>query len=503
MPRPRLKPGSSGSGAQLAALLGAERFRLGRRTARVRDNLERVGGAADERAPAWIGAELPPHGAPSVTLGEGRGTLGPHSFGFLDNARGVAPYAAALPERPRPGGIALVCARREALPEVAPLACARGLGVSWIVSVGDGDAGEVLAFLARDPQTRAVLLAAPASPESLAALGKPAVVLGGDPLTRAAARRAGGAAVDDLEAWLQRGALHQAGASPGAPLRALVVGGGAPQLAQAARAARVPLEVQQLDDEDQAALERALADERARDPSALLLLAGAGAPTAELAPAVALDLGQPEQVRALLAALADHAAPPAAAIPRARADRAAAEAIVAEAGGALSDHDAKRALKHYGVRVSRQAPAQSPTAAVRVAQQLGYPVDLVAGDEVRRAASAPELRRLAALSLAREPWVLVREPFPEAPRCRLQVKRARGLGAAQLAAQVGAERALLPLDRRDAILLAQAAGCAADPRPFVDLLARAAAAAEELDLTLDLELHTGPDPAVISASAKR
>jgi hypothetical protein len=125
-----------------------------------------------------------------------------------------------------------------------------------------------------------------------------------------------------------------------------------------------------------------------------------------------------------------------------------------------------------------------------------------ASEEVRRATTAAELKRAAALLLDVAPWVLVREPFAAAPRASLTVRRARALGG-QLAAQIGTERALLPLERGDAILLARAAGATDDPRALIDLLARATAAAEELKLTLDLELFAGDDPAVIAASARR
>src|SRR5437870_727431 len=83
---------------------------------------------------------------------------------------------------------------------------------------------------AADAATRVVLLApgAGARPESLAKLGaKPAAVLGGDPLLRAMARRAGGLATDDLEAWIAFGRLAELEVSPATRAVALVAGGGA------------------------------------------------------------------------------------------------------------------------------------------------------------------------------------------------------------------------------------------------------------------------------------
>ncbi|MSP63355.1 MAG: hypothetical protein EXR72_24030 [Myxococcales bacterium] len=480
-------------GAPLTALLRAERFRLGARASRVQASLEAHGGTADERAAAWIGADLPPHGAPSVTLGPARGTLGPYSFGFLDNLRGIAAYAGALPALPRRGSVALVCGRREALPEVAPLAIAGGLGVSWIISVGDGDPTEVLAFLAADAATRLVLIAAPTEASAMTALGgKRAVLLGGDPLARAAARRAGGAAVDDVEAWLAHGALLAAGARPERPV-AVVVGGGATVLAEAARAAGLHLPITHVEDEDPEEVAAAIADAGGD----LLLLSGATAPASP--PSLLLDLGHAERVRALCRALAVLVAPPEPPIPRVRAEREQARAIADEAGADLSDHQIKRVLKCYGARVSRQAPASSSTAAARVAAQLGFPVDVVAGAQIRRAGTAAELRRFVAVLLDEAPFVLVREAFAPSPRARLLVRRERGLG---LYAEVDRERALLPLERADAILLARAAS-GDDGRPLIDLLARATSAATDLDLTMDLDLFLGDDPAVVAATARR
>jgi hypothetical protein len=503
----RLKHDQRSSGAPpLAALLTADRFRLGRRTARVQGNLRLHGGAADPRAAAWVGDDLPPLGAPSITLGAARGTLGPHSFGFLDNRRAIAPYAAALPARPRPGPVALVCARRDALPDVAPLAVARGLGVAWIISVGDGDAAEVLRFLSTDELTRAVLLAAPADPAAALELGKPLCLLGGDPLLRAAVRRAGGSAVDHFEDWLARGALLDLGlAAPSRP-RALVAGGGAALLAEAARAAGLALPITALPDDDPDDLAAALAHVA---PADLLLLAGAAPGDAlpaggdPLPPILPIDLGQPERVRALLRALAAPPLPAAPPSPARDHDRAAAQAILEAAVAELGDHDAKRLLKAWGLRVSRQAPANSATAAARVAAQIGYPVDLVAGESVRRAAAPAELRRHAALLLESAPYVLVREAFPAAPRARLTVRRGPGLGPiARVASPAGDERALLPLAPADALLLARVAG-AEDPGALADLLATACAAAAEHRLSLDLELFVGRPPAIVAASAHR
>ena len=318
VPKLRGRPGAGAGGTALAALLHADRFRLGRDSARVAQNLVLHGGIADERAAAWIGADLPPHGAPSVTLGTARGTLGPHSFGFLDNTResGPAPFAAPLPARPRRGSIAIVCGRRDALPDVGPLAVARGLGGSWIISAGDGSVEELLAFLAPDEATCAVMLAASAGarPGCIAALaGKPAIVLGGDPLLRAAARRAGGADAADLEAWFAHGALWEAGVpAPTRPV-ALVVGGGALWVEQAARAAGLSLPVRTTSDDDPEEVERALAAAAAEGD---LLIVAAGEPLSRPTPAtIFVDPGHLDRLRAILAAIGEKRVPAAHAVP--------------------------------------------------------------------------------------------------------------------------------------------------------------------------------------------
>src|SRR3954468_2041812 len=118
----------------LSALLRARRFRLGAGTDRVRANLQAHGGEVAADAAPWIGEARPPADAPSVALGAFPGTLGPSSFGFLNNVGGVAALDAPVPALPRKGGLALVVPRRDALPDVVPLALARGLGISWIIS---------------------------------------------------------------------------------------------------------------------------------------------------------------------------------------------------------------------------------------------------------------------------------------------------------------------------------------------------------------------------------
>ena len=187
---------------------------------RLRANVLAGPGELSADAAVWIGVGAPPGDRLAVSLGEYAGTLGPHSFGFLNNLDGIAPLAAPMAERPRRGSIALIVPRRDALPEVVPLLVGHTRGISWLISVGDGDPAEALRFLTLDPATTGVLLALGRGARAQTLLGaapdKPLVVL--EPpglrdavLVRAAARRLGARWVHDLEEWLAHGALLESG----------------------------------------------------------------------------------------------------------------------------------------------------------------------------------------------------------------------------------------------------------------------------------------------------
>jgi hypothetical protein len=503
--------------------LRARRFRLGAGTDRVHHNLVTFGGEVAADAAPFIGAARPPADAPSVSLGDHPGTLGPRSFGFLNNVGGVAALDAPLPSLPRRGGLGLVVPRRDALPDVGPLALARGLGISWIVSVGDGDPAEALAFLGADPLTAslAVVLGDGASGASLRnVLGvKPTVVWGGDAVCRAVARRAGAIVVDGIDEWLARAALEDAGVQPGAKVSVVVVGGGQSFVARAVEAAGLDAEVAAVDERAPDELARAVAD--AHSGGRPVVLVAGGPPSAPPLPArddaqpedapprlLQADLRHPEHLRALLEALAAPAVE-SEDEPRGkpRVDKELLERVRAEIDRELSDHDAKRLLKAYGVRVTRQAPTNTPTGALKIAKTIGLPVDLVAGGDARRADSLPDVRRLSALMLQQMveaevalPSVIVREHFSEVPRARAQIVGEKGLG---LTLRVGDAVALLPLTRADATELAAAtpARRAADQRALGDLLVRIAACAVAEDALFELELHAGAEPAVITAQA--
>ncbi|HEX8953841.1 MAG TPA: hypothetical protein VF945_18415, partial [Polyangia bacterium] len=259
-----LPPTRGPTDTPLYALLTARRFRLGASTERVARNLALHGGTVAGDAAAWIGAARPPEDAPSVGLGSFAGTLGPRSFGFLNVHGQVAPLDAPLPSLPRKGGLALVVPARDALPDVAPLALARGLGLSWIVSVGDGDPAETIAFLTADPMTSSfgVVLGPGASGATLRAVlgAKPAVVWSGDALARAVARRAGAVVVDGgLSSFLAHVQLFDAGVEPGAAVEVIVVGGGRAYVDDEVRAAALEARVVAVDERAPAELDAAIA----------------------------------------------------------------------------------------------------------------------------------------------------------------------------------------------------------------------------------------------------
>jgi len=85
--------------------------------------------------------------------------VGPNCLGVLSPATGVNASFAHL--TPRAGGLALVSQSGAIAAAALDWAHGRGLGFSRIVTVGDAldvDVGDLLDYLARDPETRAILL---------------------------------------------------------------------------------------------------------------------------------------------------------------------------------------------------------------------------------------------------------------------------------------------------------------------------------------------------------
>ena len=170
----------------------------------------------------------------------------------------------------------------------------------------------------------------------------------------------------------------------------------------------------------------------------------------------------------------------------------------------LSDHDAKRLMRAYGARVSRQAPANTVTAVQRIATQIGLPVVLVAAptpgqpEEEVACHGLAELKRQATLLLQKAPHLMVRELIPESPRSRLTLTQERGLGPV---VRLGGEAALLPLPRGEARDLAEALAAEHDfdARGLTEILGQIASCARDHDVTLDLQLYLGNEPVVVSA----
>jgi hypothetical protein len=270
-----------------------------------------------------------------------------------------------------------------------------------------------------------------------------------------------------------------------------------------------------LDERDSDALASAVAAVAA---PRLVIVIGAGVTVPAAPPdvrVVAADTSHPEQVSRLLKALGVElrrrvGGPTAAVIAGASVepvDPALAARVRAESDGMLRDHDCKRLLKAWGLRVSRQGPTGTPTGAVKLARMIGLPAVIARGDEERVAETLPEVRRLAALLLERPDEdggagarsVMVRERYPDAPRARVRVATERGVGTTM---KVSDAVALLPLDAAEAAHLAQRAGVrrTGDQRTLAALLIQLGACALAENATFEVELFVGGEPAVVRAS---
>ncbi len=526
---------------------------------RVRANLQLGSAQLDPEAAAWISDGRVPADRLGISLDDGAALLGPHSFGFLNNIDGIAPLAAPLLERPRLGRVALVVPRRDALPELSPLLGARLLGVSWLISVGDGDPSEVLRFLQHDPATAGMLVALGKGVRAhtlLASLsGKPAVVLLPTAhrdlgLLRAVARRSLARVTTSFEEWLAHGALLDAGFGASSGVRSgsrrgpahhrrssvLVFGAGADLVQRELETLRMAAPVR-VDADDTVAVERAL--QRAAEQSELLILCGARDQLLELRPerpSVLLDPAERDRLRALLVAVQTVSTPAAEHAPVVvRAARDRLEAVLADlppplyvAGEMvqsepLSDHDVKRLLNAYGARVTRQAPVTTTTSALRVVGKLGTPVwvlpGLPPGEEVTAIASVEtkdgllcetqaEVKRQTALLLGRYEYVLLREVTPRGSSLRIRLRSERGLGATLrveplLGDDERSEATLLPMFADDAQALAQSWAVGGDAEQ-VDLLAtllgQIAACVDEQKLQGDLVVRLAAEPVVIHAA---
>lgn len=178
-------------------------------------------------------------------------------------------------------------------------------------------------------------------------------------------------------------------------------------------------------------------------------------------------------------------------------------------GSRVGDHETKVLLAAYGVPITRQAVALTPSAAVRAARRAGYPVELKpwghhvptepAGCPIEREVSSDALVRrafsavLAAAGKApasSDSAVIVREPPPRGRHLAVQFVRLPSLGWTTILEIPGASQFAAcpaPLRKADANALAGAlvASRAADPEldraGLANLLRRASFIVTDLD----------------------
>ena len=179
-------------------------------------------------------------------------------------------------------------------------------------------------------------------------------------------------------------------------------------------------------------------------------------------------------------------------------DRARFERQLARLSGRAGDHESKVLLAAWGVPITRQAVATTPSAATRLAKRAGYPVEVKPwGPDVpseldgcpveRNLETAADVRRACA-AVARATGnpagaaVIVRETPPPGRELRARVARMGELGLTVILDVVGAPgpvAAPAPLRRIDAEELARhvEASRLGDPQPdrgaLADLLRRA------------------------------
>lgn len=489
---------------------------------RVHYNLQTFGGQLDPQA-RWIVGKTLPVDRIGIGLGVEAGLLGPHSLGFVNNVEGIAPWAGFIKDRPPVGNVAVVVPHGDALPEIVPLLNRRRLGVSWVVSVGDGDPEAVLQFLNRDPDTTVILVALGrgASAATLhPRLGyKPVALLetktieSQSPLCRAVAHKTGAAMADSLGEWLAFGDLWTKPVSRQAPHAAaavVVVGAGYDQIAAQAKQAHLlpPVKVQGTE-----AMSSTVWQQYGTKASRLVVCADSDQPLSSLPPyALRIDPAQVEQMQALFRALSF--------VPPSEADTQVVTTPVETAllsnwvrdlpppiykgrrpidREALSDHDAKRLLHSYGVCVSRQAPAATTHAAVRVSEKLSFPLTLLDPEGINETTceSLPALKRQVPLFLNRHPYVMMREWIRPSPRMEWTLQNIHGLGLVLLADK---EASLLPLSKGDGkrlgLVLASAAGC--KPTLLTGLLESLSSCVVAHHLLGRLVVYLGNQPTVIS-----
>lgn len=338
--------------------------------------------------------------------------------------------------------------------------------------------------------------------------------MGGDSICTAVARRAGIFVAESFSQWLARAQLLSSGVTSERELKILVIGGGRDFVQAEVNDTGLKAELVSVDDFATAEIEEHLLQARGSNRSLVVVAETSDALARSLIErhqelaeyTITCDLRYPEYLHALFVALADPEPSSESVINpvKPRIDRELVDRVRVETDRELSDHQAKRLLKAYHIRVSRQAPTGTPTGAMKLAKKIGLPVTLVGSNQdLRQAQSAADVKRLSTLLLQSQtehaPTILVREFFPEVPRVQVRVYLEKGLG---LAIRVNDSFALAPLVRSDANLLAQAtlARRAKDREALADLLLKISACATDEEATFELDIHLSPEPAVVSAS---
>ncbi|HEU5058135.1 MAG TPA: acetate--CoA ligase family protein [Kofleriaceae bacterium] len=214
-------------------------------------------------------------------------------------------------------------------------------------------------------------------------------------------------------------------------------------------------------------------------------------------------------------------------------DRARFERQLGKLAGRAGDHESKVLLAAWGVPITRQAVATTPSAATRLAKRAGYPVEIkpwgpdapseLDGCPVERGlATAADVRRACA-AVARAAGhpegtaVIVRETPPAGRELRARIARMGELGLTVILDVVGAPgpvAAPAPLRQLDAEELARhvEASRLGDPQPdraaLADLLRRASFLVatseriESLDLARVIAAARGDGVVVADARAE-
>ncbi|MBI4511548.1 MAG: acetate--CoA ligase family protein [Deltaproteobacteria bacterium] len=197
-------------------------------------------------------------------------------------------------------------------------------------------------------------------------------------------------------------------------------------------------------------------------------------------------------------------------VKKLKVDRARMEKALDQPGERLGDHESKLLLSAFGVPVTRQGVAATPSAAVRIAQSCGFPVEVKiwdpkgvteyeGGPVIVGLRNPPDVRRgfAQAASAAGMPigaLVIVRVTPPPGRNVAARIEKIAELGWTVLLEVPGHPKPLAapaPLRRADADELASAvessrAGEAApDLRALADLLLRASLCAVDQQETVD------------------